>query len=74
MGICIFNDYYLNLLLNNLSKEANKAIVLLGYFNIGLLNFDTSEHVSTFLDNLASDSLQPQILLSTRIFFITIKL
>ena len=59
MDICTFNDYYLNLLLNNLSKETNKAIVLLGYFNIDLLNFDTSEHVSTFLNNLSSDSLQP---------------
>ena len=31
------------------------------------LNFDTSEYVSTFLDDLASNSLQPQILLPTRI-------
>ena len=46
---CTFNDHYLNPLLDNLSKEANKTIVLLGDFNIDLLNFDTSEHVSTFL-------------------------
>ena len=67
MDICTFNDHYLNPLLDNLSKEANKTIVLLGDFNIYLLNFDTSEHVSTFLDDLASNSLQPQILLPTRI-------
>ena len=67
MDICTFNDHYLNPLLDNLSKEANKTIVLLGDFNIDLLNFDTSEHVSTFLDDLASNSLQPQILLLTRI-------
>ena len=54
-------------MLDNLSKEANKTIVLLGDFNIDLLNFDTSEYVSTFLDDLASNSLQPQILLPTRI-------
>ena len=67
MDICTFNDHYLNLLLDNLSKDSNKTIVLLGEINIDLLNFDTSEHVSTFLDDLASNSLQPQILLPTRI-------
>ena len=67
MDICTFNDHYLNPLLDNLSKEANKTFVLLGDFNIDLLNFDTSEYVSSFLDGLASDSLQPQILLPARI-------
>ena len=66
MDTCTFNDHCLNPLLDNLSKEANKTIVLLGDFNITLLNFDTSEHVSTFLDYLAS-MLQSQILLPTRI-------
>ena len=46
------------LLLDNLSKETNKTIVLLDDFN-GLLNFDTSEHVSTFLDDLASICYNP---------------
>ena len=67
MDICTFNDHYLNPLLDNLSKEANKTIVLLGDFNIDLLNFDTLEYVSTFLDDLASNLLQPQIVLPTRI-------
>ena len=62
-----FNDHYLNPLLDNLSKESNKTIVLVGDFDIDLLNFDTSEHVSTFLDDLVSDLLQTQILLPTRI-------
>ena len=57
----------LNPLLDNLSKEVNKTIVLLSDFNIDLINFDTSEHVSIFLDDLASNSLQPQILLPNRI-------
>ena len=68
MDTCTFNDHYLNPLLDNLSKEANKTIVLLGDFNIDLLNFDTSEHVCTFLDDLVYNSLQFQILLPTRIY------
>ena len=62
MDICTFNDRYLNPLLDNLSKESDKIIVLSGYFNIDdLLNFDTSEHVSTFLDDVASNSLAIRI-------------
>ena len=70
MDICTFNDHYLNPLSDNLSKEANKTIVFLSDFSIDLkliLNFDTSKHVSTFLGDLASNSLQRQILLPTRI-------
>ena len=67
MDICTFNDHYLNPLLDNLSKETNITFVLLGDFSIDLLNFDTSEYVSTFLEDLARNSLQPQILLPTRI-------
>ena len=55
MDICTFNDPYLNPLLDNLSKEANKTTALLSDFNIDLLNYDTSEYVS-FLDDLASNS------------------
>ena len=54
-------------MLDNLSKEANKTVVLLGYFNIDLLNFDTSEYVISFLDDLAFDSLLLQIRLLIRI-------
>ena len=64
---CTFNDHYLYPLLDNLSKKANKTIVLISDFNIDLLNVDTSEHVSTFLDDLDSNSLQHLILLPTRI-------
>ena len=41
MDIRIFNDHYLNPLIDNLSKEVNKTIVLLGDFNNDLLIFDT---------------------------------
>ena len=51
------HESYLNPLLDNLSKEANKTVVLLGDFKIDLLNFDTSECGKTFLDDLASNSL-----------------
>ena len=67
MDICTFNDHYLYPLLDNFSKGANETVVVLGVFNIDLLNFDTSEYLSTFLDDLAYNSLQPQILLPTRI-------
>ena len=67
MDICTFNYQYLDPVLSNLSNEANKTIVLLGDFNNDLLNFDTSVHVSTFLDDLATNSLQPWIFLPTRI-------
>ena len=67
MDKCTFHYHHLNPLIDDLSKETNKKIVLLGDFNIDLLNFDTSEHVSTFLNDLASNSLQPQVILPTRI-------
>ena len=43
-----------------------KTIILLGDFNIDLLNFNTSEHITTFLDDSASNLFQHQILLPTR--------
>ena len=67
MRIFTFNNHYLNPLLEKLSKDANKTVVLLGDFNINLLNFDISDQINTFLDDLASNSLQPQILLPTRV-------
>ena len=67
MDICTFNDHYISLSLDNLSKEANKAIVLLGDFNIDLFNFNSSNYINTFFDNLASNSLQPQTFLPTRV-------
>ena len=66
-NICTFNDHHVKPLLDNISKKASKIIVLLGDLNIDLSNFDTSEHFSTFLDDLASNSLQPQIRLPTKI-------
>ena len=67
MDIWIFNNHYINPMLDNLSEEANKKIVLVGDFSIDLLNFDTPEHDNTFLDKPASKSLQTQIIPPTRI-------
>ena len=39
MDLNEFNDYYVNNLLDKLSKE-NKTVLLLGDFNIDLLNYD----------------------------------
>ena len=68
MDISTFNDHYFNPQLDKLCKRANKTMVSLGGFNIKLINFDTSEHVSTFLDDLAFNSLQPQIFLPIILF------
>ena len=57
VNIYTCNDHYLNPLLDKLSKQANKTIVLPGDFNIDLLNFNTSNHINTFFDDLASNSL-----------------
>ena len=68
MDICTFNDHYLNPLLEKLSKEQNKKIFLIGDFNIDLLNFENSEYINQFIDDITSASLQPQILQPSRIF------
>ena len=65
MDICIFNDHYLNPLLEKLSKENDKKVFLVGDFNIDLLNFDTSEHINKFINDLSSSCLHPQIILPT---------
>ena len=57
----------LNTLLENFPKEAYKTIVFLGDFNVYFSNFDTSNHGNTFLDDLASSSLQSKILHPTRV-------
>ena len=48
MVICTFNDQYINPLLEILHREANKITVLLGHFNIDLLNFDISDQYNHF--------------------------
>ena len=53
----MYSTLYLTKTADKLSKKVNKAIVLLS----DLLKFDTSDHVNSFLEDLASNSLQPKI-------------
>ena len=46
-----FDDYYVNNLLDKLSKE-NKTVFLLSDFNIELLNCDQHSPTNDFLDSL----------------------
>ena len=65
MDISDFNKYYLSSLIETLSLE-NKKIVLLGDFSVDLLKYDSNNDVSDFLDTLHSNLL-PHITSLTRI-------
>ena len=66
MNINEFNTNYLNPLLQKISTE-NKNLVLMGDFNINLLNAEHDVNISNFVDILSSYSLLPHINLPTRI-------
>ena len=66
MSVSEFNDTYLNSLLNKLSLE-NKSLIIMGDFNINLLNSDSDNDISDFLDQMLSNSLTPGITIPTRI-------
>ena len=55
MDITDFNCNYLDKLLENFSKE-QKSILLLGDFNVNLLNYNEHNQTNEFLDSLASNS------------------
>ena len=60
MNINEFSDEYLNEFCDKLSKE-NKTVVLLGDFNINLLNYDIHPPTNEFLDSLSSHYFLPHI-------------
>ena len=63
-----FNTQYLPKLLSNISKEIKqKDFVLMGDFNIDLLNYTSNNKVAEFLDKMYSSSLLPLITHPTRI-------
>ena len=63
-----FNTQYLPKLLSSISKEIKqKDFVLMGDFNIDLLNYSTDSKVAEFLDKMYSCSLLPLITHPTRI-------
>ena len=62
------NTQYLPKLLSNISKEIKqKDFVLMGDFNIDLLNYISDNKVAVFLDKMYSSSLLPLISHPTRI-------
>ena len=66
MNFIDFNCYYLNKLLENISKE-QKLIFLLGDFNFNPLTYNERNQTNEFLDSLASNSFIRLILQPTRI-------
>lgn len=61
-----FNTVYVTPLLNKISKEG-KNIILMGDFNINLLNENTDKSISEFLDLMGTHLLLPSISLPTRV-------
>ena len=66
MELSEFNNHFLSVLLEKISKE-NKMVVLLEDFSADLLKYDHDEEVSGFLDVMYSKLLSPNISSPTRI-------
>ena len=66
MDLDEFNNNYLNILLDKLSKE-NKSVFLLGDFNVDLLKCYKHAPTNEFLDSLSSHLFLPHRAKSTRI-------
>ena len=66
MNISEFLEDYLHELFYKISFE-KKNVILLGDFNINLLNYDKHNETADFLDMIYSNSLLPQIVIPTRI-------
>ena len=66
MPLSDFNTIFLSPLLEKLSLE-NKVLVLLGDFNVNLLNINTENSISDFLDIMGNNLILPQIILPTRV-------
>ena len=66
ISINVFNDHYLNELIDKLSKE-NKIVFLLGEFNINLLNYDINPPTKKFPGSLSSQYFNSHILQPTRV-------
>ena len=66
MSFNSFNSEFLKPLLHKINLES-KQTILLGDFNVNLLDTETCTDSSTFLDTLGSNLIVPQILIPTRI-------
>ena len=65
MEVTEFNDVFLQNILEKLSYE-NKEIIIMGDFNIDILEHDTNSDCSTFLDKMYEILLLPYIISPTR--------
>ena len=61
-----FNENYILPLMDKLSRE-KKDILIMGGFNINLLNYNNDKDTTTFLDIMSSNSFSPFITLPTRV-------
>ena len=61
-----FNNFYLNRLFEKIKTE-KKNVILLGDFNINLMNFENCNVTDEFLELITTNSLIPLILKPTRI-------
>ena len=66
MNLNEFNDSYLNILLQNISKEKKNAF-LLGNFNVYLLKYDKHAGTNEFIDSLSFNMFLPYILHPARV-------
>ena len=66
MSVDEFMQRFMLKTLNALNKE-NKFNILMGDFNINLLNYDSCENTCDFYGNMISSCLQPQVLQPTRV-------
>lgn len=66
MSVKHFNSEFLDPFLHKVGTE-NRQIILLGDFNVNLLDYEGDTDASSFLDSLSSNLILPQILLPTRI-------
>ena len=66
LSITEFNQNYIDPLLEKLSYE-DKSVILMGDFNINLLNYENENNVSEFLDGMCSNAFLPYITIPTRI-------
>ena len=61
-----FNENYILPLMDKLSRE-KKDILIMGDFNINLLNYNNDKDTITFLDTMFSNSFSPIITLPTKV-------
>ena len=67
MNVCKFNHEYLTDILVNFTNENKKYIILMGEFNIHLINYNKNRGTYEFLEQFFNYNFTPQIMLPTKI-------